>query len=116
MLFRVRGSNKDTGAMMVIDVEAASKAAATYKAEVRGMVVDSLEDITAEAGATQPTSKHRGEGPPEGSTPDAGGTRNLVIFGILIVALVIVLYFTLPLMLQRNVPPPPVTPQSSADQ
>ena len=35
MLFRVRGTNKDTHALMVLDVEAANRPAAQYKAESR---------------------------------------------------------------------------------
>jgi hypothetical protein len=74
--------------------------------------VTGMQDVTAEA-AARPTSVHRGEGPDPGSTPDSGGTRNLIVFTVLLVALVIIGYFTLPLVLQRNVVAPAT--QTSAE-
>jgi hypothetical protein len=72
MLFRVTGTNRDTNAPMVLDIEAVSRGAAEIKAQARGMLVSGMEDITADAVA-HPTSTHRGEGPAEGTTPDSGG-------------------------------------------
>ena len=108
MLFRVRGTNKDTNALMVLDVEAANKSAAEYKAQSRGMIITSIEDVTA-AAANPPTSVHRGEGPPDGSTPDTGGTRNLVVFAAVLVTAAVIGYFTLPFVLQKNVVAPATT-------
>jgi hypothetical protein len=113
MLFRVRGTNKDTHALMVLDIEAVSRPAAQYKAEARGMVVTSLEDIAADA-ANRPTSVHRGEGPASGSTPDSGGMRNLIVFVGVLLAVAVVGYFMLPLVLTQQLapPPPPATTQA----
>jgi hypothetical protein len=110
MLFRVRGTNKDTNALMVLDIEAVSRGAAEIKAQARGMLVSDIEDITAEA-AARPTSSHRGEGPDPGSTPDSGGTRNLVLVTAVLLALALIGYFTLPTLLQRNVVVPVTTTQ-----
>jgi hypothetical protein len=104
MLFRVRGSHKDTNALMVLDIEAVSRPAAEFKAQSRGMIVTGIEDITAEA-ANRPTSAHRGEGDP-GSTPDSGGTRNLIVLAIVLVTIVVMGYFTLPYVLQKEVVAP----------
>ena len=113
MLFRVRGTHKDTHALMVLDIEAVSKAAAQYKAESRGMLVTHLEDITAQAGGS-PTSTQRGTGPADGSTPDSGGMRNLIIFVVVLLAVALIGYFTLPAMLQHHVVPPATTQATTA--
>ena len=47
MKYRVIGSNRDTGARMVLEFEAESKAAAERKAAQQGMSVNRVEDITA---------------------------------------------------------------------
>jgi hypothetical protein len=113
MLFRVRGTNKDTNALMVLDIEAANRSAAEYKAQARGMNVTDVEDVTA-AQASHPTSVHRGEGPPPGSTPDSGGMRNLIVFAVVFVAAAVTGYFLLPITLQNNVAaPPPATTQAT---
>src|SRR5688572_8840731 len=108
MLYRVRGTNKDTNALMVIDIEANGRADAEFKAGACGMIVTAIEDITAEA-ADRPTSEHRGEGAPDGSTPDSGGMRNLIAFAAVLVAVVLIAYFTLPAILQKNVVQPATT-------
>ena len=108
MLFRVRGSNKDTNALMVLDIEAVNRQAAEFKAQSRGMIVTSMEDISAEA-ANHPTSLHRGEGPDPGSTPDSGGIRNLIILAVVLVTIVVMVYFTLPYVLQKDVVAPATT-------
>jgi hypothetical protein len=108
MLFRVRGTNKDTNALMVVDIEAVSRPAAEFKAQSRGMIVTGIEDITADA-ANRPTSVHRGEGPDPGSTPDSGGMRNLIILAIVLVTIVVMGYFTLPYVLQKDVVAPATT-------
>ncbi len=111
MLYRVSGTNKDTNAAMVLDIDAPSKAAAELKASARGMSVTGVEDLGPSA-ANHPTSAHRGEGPSDGATPDSGGMRNLVIIVTLLVASALIGYFTLPALLQRGVAAPPVTQPS----
>jgi hypothetical protein len=44
MKYRVIGSNKDTGARMILEMEADSKAAAERKASQTGMYVTRVED------------------------------------------------------------------------
>jgi len=110
MLFRVTGTNRDTNAPMVLEIDAVSRGAAEIKAQARGMAVASVDDISAEA-AARPTSSHRGEGPAEGTTPDSGGMRNLIIVTVVILLLALIGYFTLPMVLQRNVVTPATTTQ-----
>ena len=110
MLYRVRGTNRDTNADMALEIEAVSRGAAEIKAQARGMVVTDVQDVTAEA-AARPTSSRRGEGPADGTTPDSGGTRNLWIMTALLLTLAIVGYFTLPMLLQKNVVAPPAATQ-----
>ena len=45
MQFKVTGSNKDTGARMVLEFEAESKAAAERKAIQSGMVVNRVQEL-----------------------------------------------------------------------
>ncbi|MDQ3440992.1 MAG: hypothetical protein M3478_11660 [Planctomycetota bacterium] len=110
MLFRVSGTNRDTNAPMVLDIEAVSRGAAEIKAQARGMAVTGIDDITVEA-ADRPTSSHRGEGPAEGTTPDSGGMRNIIVAAILLVLLALTGYFALPMLLQKNVVTPATTTQ-----
>jgi hypothetical protein len=46
MKYKVLGANRDTGARMVLEFEAESKAAAERKATQSGMSVNRVEDIT----------------------------------------------------------------------
>src|SRR3954451_8587291 len=46
MLYRVTGSNRDTGARMILELHAESKAAAERKALQQGMNVNHVLDIT----------------------------------------------------------------------
>ena len=46
MQFKVTGSNKDTGARMVLEFEAESKAAAERKAIQSGMVVNRVQELS----------------------------------------------------------------------
>jgi len=46
MKYRVIGANRDTGARMILEFEAESKAAAERKASQSGMSVNRVEDIT----------------------------------------------------------------------
>jgi hypothetical protein len=109
VLFRVTGTNRDTNAPMVLDIEAVSRGAAEIKAQARGMLVSGTEDITADASAHL-TSTHRGEGPADGTTPDSGGMRSIIAVAVVLVLLAVIAYFSLPALLQQNVlPPPPAT-------
>ena len=112
MLFRVTGTNRDTNAPMVLDIEAVSRGAAEIKAQARGMLVSGTEDITADAVA-HPTSTHRGEGPADGTTPDSGGMRSIIVVAVVLVVLAVIGYFSLPALLQRNVVTPPPTTQQA---
>jgi hypothetical protein len=113
MLFRVRGTNKDTHALMVLDIEAVSRPAAEYKAQSRGMIVTSMEEITAADAAGRPTSLHRGEGSAPGAAPESGGMRNLIVFVAVLVAVALIGFFTLPMVLQQHVAPTPATTQAT---
>ena len=112
MLFRVTGTNRDTNAPMVLDIEAVSRGAAEIKAQARGILVSGIEDITADA-AAHPTSTHRGEGPAEGTTPDSGGMRSIIVVAVVLVLLAVIGYFSLPALLQRNVVTPPPATQAT---
>jgi hypothetical protein len=112
MIYRVTGANKDTNAPMVLDIDATNKAAAELKASARGMAVTDVQELACNT-ADRPTSVHRGEGPAEGSTPDSGGMRNLIVVTVVLVALVIIGYFMLPMVLQRNVVSPPPATQAA---
>ncbi|MGB7157524.1 MAG: hypothetical protein WBD40_05625 [Tepidisphaeraceae bacterium] len=46
MKFKVTGANRDTGARMVLEFEAESKAAAERKAHQSGMSVNRVEDVS----------------------------------------------------------------------
>ncbi|MGH7213268.1 MAG: hypothetical protein ACREIT_00590 [Tepidisphaeraceae bacterium] len=46
MKYRVIGANRDSGARMVLEFEAESKAAAERKAGQQGMSVNRVEDVT----------------------------------------------------------------------
>src|SRR5262249_17842295 len=61
--FRVTGSNRDTGARMILEFEAESRAAAERKAIQSGMSVNHIQDITdrEDADDAQPRATHRGE-------------------------------------------------------
>jgi hypothetical protein len=63
MKYRVMGSNRDTGARMILEFEAESKAAAERKATQSGMSVNHVQDVSdGYAGtASEPrTSSRRG--------------------------------------------------------
>ncbi len=105
MMYRVIGTNKDTNAAMVLDIDAPSKAAAELAASARGMSVTDVQDVSADA-QHRPASSHRGEGPADGSTPDSGGMRSLIIVMSILLVLALVGYFLLPTLLQKNVVPP----------
>ncbi len=65
MKYRVIGSNKDTGARMILEMEADSKAAAERKAMQAGMYVTRVEDaalVREDTASTRPVSRRRGSG------------------------------------------------------
>jgi hypothetical protein len=76
MLYKVSGSNKDTGARMTLEFQAESKAAAERKANQSGMNVLRVEDVTdgESAKAYQSTGRKKG----------GGGMMKLIILIILI--------------------------------
>jgi hypothetical protein len=62
MKYRVIGSNKDTGARMILEMEADSKAAAERKALQAGMYVTRVEDaalVREDVASTRPVSRRR---------------------------------------------------------
>lgn len=62
MKYRVIGSNKDTGARMILEMEADSKAAAERKALSAGMYVTRVEDaafVREDVASTRPVSRRR---------------------------------------------------------
>ena len=80
MKFKVTGSNRDTGARMILEFEADSKAAAERKATQTGMSVNRVENISdghvAHAG---PTSSGRGRG-------SGGGKLRLLVVVVILAA------------------------------
>ncbi len=65
MKYRVIGSNKDTGARMILEMEADSKAAAERKALQAGMYVTRVEDaalVREDVASTRPVSRRRSGG------------------------------------------------------
>lgn len=65
MKYRVIGSNKDTGARMILEMEADSKAAAERKAIQAGMYVTRVEDaalVREDMGSTRPVVSRRRSG------------------------------------------------------
>ena len=66
MKYKVAGSNRDTGARMVLEFEAESKGAAERKAAQSGMSVNRVEDITegdlGHTGVVSGTSRRRAIG------------------------------------------------------
>lgn len=65
MKYRVIGSNKDTGARMILEMEADSKAAAERKAIGAGMYVTRVEDaalVREDTGSTRPVVSRRRSG------------------------------------------------------
>lgn len=65
MKYRVIGSNKDTGARMVLEMEADSKAAAERRALQTGMYVTRVEDaalVHEDVASTRPVSRRRSGG------------------------------------------------------
>lgn len=86
MKFRVTGSNRQSGARVTMEVDAANRAMAEHKASQAGVEVLHLESIPdsayEESDAPSHGSKHRGEFEPESHL-----ARNVTLL-ILIVALV----------------------------
>lgn len=65
MKYRVIGSNKDTGARMILEMEADSKAAAERRAMQTGMYVTRVEDASVyheDVGAPRRVSRGRSGG------------------------------------------------------
>jgi hypothetical protein len=61
MLYRITGSNRDTGARMILELHAESKAAAERKALQQGMNVNHVLDITdGDPGLPPPAARGAG--------------------------------------------------------
>ncbi|MCS7032768.1 MAG: hypothetical protein NZ561_02095 [Phycisphaerae bacterium] len=90
MQFRVSGVNHATGARMVLELEAPSKAAAEHKARAAGMDVQHVEPIGADPVARH-GSQHRGEDPGR-----AAGVHPVVKTLVLLALLAVVVYFAWP--------------------
>jgi len=117
MLYRVTGRNKQTNEPMVLQVEATNKTAADLKASAEGMNVTGVEvaEIQPPPAVYASDSVPRGQGPPDGSTPDAaGGTRKLVVLAVMLVALSLLAYYAMFGTLHKSIPPPPSDPTAAA--
>jgi len=84
MKYRVTGSNRETGARMMLEIEADSKAAAERKAAGSGMDVRHAEEMTDAFRTTSTDRDHRSDG---------GGKIVIIVF-ILVAAAVV--YFLWP--------------------
>ncbi len=65
MKYRVIGSNKDTGARMILEMEADSKASAERRAMQTGMYVTRVEDaslVREDVASTRPVRRRSGGG------------------------------------------------------
>jgi hypothetical protein len=60
MQYKVTGSNKETGARMILEFEATNRAQAERKATQAGMAVNHVQEIRDEA-EDSPRQSHRGE-------------------------------------------------------
>src|SRR5262245_37389290 len=84
MKYRVTGSNRDTGARMVLEFEAESRAAAERKAIQSGMNVNHVQSVTDSEDSpveSRPRSSQRGE-----PTAGSGPSKLLAMLVFLIVA------------------------------
>jgi hypothetical protein len=93
MQFKVTGSNKDTGARMVLEFEAESKAAAERKAIQSGMVVNRVQELSeheAEEARQGKRDAHRGEPIAKSKLP------GLITLLIVLAIIAAVLYFVWP--------------------
>src|SRR5207248_2482940 len=90
MKYRVTGSNRDTGARMILEFEADNRAAAERKAIQSGMNVNHIQAVTddEESEPAHVSSKHRGEPIQSGAA-----SKLLAMLIFLIVAGVIVYLF-----------------------
>ncbi len=87
MKYRIVGQNRDSGARMMLEMEAESKAAAERKALSQGMTVNHVEDITngysPKASAPNPRAGRRNEG---------GAGKFVALLLIVVVAILIFMY------------------------
>jgi hypothetical protein len=87
MRFQVIGSNRDTGARMMLELEAESKAAAERKATQSGMSVNRVVDVSDGYPA------YSNEGRP-GRRRSGGGGK--LLFLLLLIAIAIAAYYFWP--------------------
>jgi hypothetical protein len=93
MQFKVTGSNKDTGARMVLEFEAESKAAAERKAVQSGMNVNRVQELSeheAEAERQAKRDAHRGEAIQKSKLP------GLITLLLVLAVIAAVVYFIWP--------------------
>lgn len=87
MLYRVTGSSRDTGARMILEIHAESKAAAERKALQQGMAVSHVWDITDGDPGLPPASR----GGSVASARSGSMFRKLILL-IVILAIVYAVY------------------------
>jgi hypothetical protein len=93
MQFKVTGSNRDTGARMMLEFEAESKAAAERKALQSGMVVNRVQELSeheAEMQRQAAREAHRGEPVEKSKLP------GLITVLLVLAVIAAVLYFVWP--------------------
>jgi hypothetical protein len=93
MQFKVIGSNKDTGARMVLEFEAESRAAAERKAIQSGMLVNRVQELSEHEAELERQAKreaHRGEPVEKSKLP------GLITLLVVLVVIVGVMYFVWP--------------------
>src|SRR5690348_9814105 len=93
MQFKVTGSNRDTGARMVLEFEAESRAAAERKAIQSGMTVNRVQELSeheAEMARQEKREAHRGEPVEKSKLP------GLITLLLVLAVIAAVLYFVWP--------------------
>ena len=89
MLYRVTGSNRETGARMILELNAESKAAAERKALGQGMNVNHVLDITDGDPGLPPPSRGSGLGAERGRS---GSMFRKLVMLIVIAAIAYAVY------------------------
>lgn len=94
MKFKVTGSNKDTGARMVLEFEAESKAAAERKALQQGMSVNRVQELSEHEAEIERQASireaHRGEPIQKSKLP------SLITLLLVLAIIAAILYFVWP--------------------
>ena len=82
MQYKVTGTNKDTGARMILELEANNRADAERKATQSGMLVNHVQEIRDDGDQDHPRTKHRGE------FDERSGAAGKMIVLLIIVAII----------------------------